>query len=57
VDAPTEREPSTAIFLFFKMSLVMAESGRGRRGREREGRGSRGLKEGGGSISRVVTSG
>ena len=45
VDSPTEREPSTAIFLFFKMSPVIAESSRGERGRERGGRGSRGLKE------------
>lgn len=44
--APTEREPSTAIFLFFKMSLVIAErveerrSGEGRSGEERiKGRG------------------
>lgn len=28
VHAPTEREPSTAIFLFFKMSPVIGESGR-----------------------------
>ena len=27
--APTEREPSTAIFLFFKMSPVIGESKRG----------------------------
>jgi len=45
VHAPTEREPSTAIFLFFKMSPVIGESGRGERGRERGGRGRRGLKE------------
>ena len=43
--SPTEREPSTAIFLFFKMSAVIGESRRGRRGREREGQGRRGLKE------------
>ena len=30
--APTEREPSTAIFLFFKMSPVIAESRRGSEG-------------------------
>ena len=39
VDVPTEREPSTAIFLFFKMSPVIAESSGGGGGREREGRG------------------
>ena len=47
VDVPTEREPSTAIFLFFKMSPVIAEGSGGGGGREREGRGRRGLKEGG----------
>ena len=35
VDVPTEREPSTAIFLFFKMSPVIAESS----GEEEVGRG------------------
>jgi len=29
VDVPTEREPRTAIFLFFKMSPVIARSGGG----------------------------
>ena len=38
--APTEREPSTAIFLFFKMSPVIGESSRG-------GKGGRGRVEGG----------
>jgi hypothetical protein len=56
-DAPTEREPSTAIFLFFKMSPVIGGGRGGRGGLERESRGRRGLKEGGGIISRRVTSG
>ena len=43
--APTEREPSTAIFLFFKMSPVIVGSGRGGRGREGGGQGRRGLEE------------
>ena len=38
--APTEREPSTAIFLFFKMSPVIGESSRG-------GKGGRGRVKGG----------
>ena len=29
MDAPTEREPRTAIFLFFKISLVIVERSRG----------------------------
>jgi len=41
VHAPTEREPSTAIFLFFKMSPVIVESGRGG---ERSGEGRSGEK-------------
>jgi hypothetical protein len=40
VDAPTEREPSTAIFRFFKMSPVIGESSRGgEAGREEVGGG------------------
>lgn len=42
--APTEREPSTAIFRFFKMSPVIGESSREREGGE--GGSGRGLKEG-----------
>lgn len=45
-DAPTEREPRTAIFLFFRMSLAMAKSDAGG-GSEWRRRGEGGEGEGG----------
>jgi hypothetical protein len=37
MDAPTEREPSTAIFRFFKISPVMIKNGRGVEFEEKRG--------------------